>query len=306
MGMLVNPYRFAAAGGGGGSYGAHRYWRIFCSNNNGGGSFTALAEVEFRIGGTDQTGTGTAYGSNQLSGNEYSKAFDNNSTTAWAASGVTNQYIAYDFGSAIAIEDVTVMPDLGLVTSAPKDCNVQYSDDNSTWTTAFSFSLYGPVGRASYTFPEPAPVAGFHRLWRLFCIDNNGGGAFITLDEMEMRASAGGADQTANVGTGSTSGRVIFSSDFSGNDAYRVFDNVTGTANYWASNGVTNAYVGFIFPAAVKVEEIALTAGKDAPSRNPKNMTLDYSDDGTTWTTQKTFAAQTGWVANETRVLTAI
>lgn len=303
-------------GGGGSPYGSHRYWRVFITDNHGSATFIALQEVQFKDGaGTiiPATGGTASSSSNAGPGNGPGSAFDGTGSVWATASGtVTNSWIKYAYPSPVAVEQVTLWLGGNDWNRAPKNATLQYSDDDSAWTDAFSFLLELPVCWSERTFPEAPLAPGYHRAWRLF-IDDNDSTSSIILDEMELRATAGGADQTANVGSsaGSASGRVIRSADGGGNEGYRVFDNVTNTANYWAAIGQSvNAWVGFIFPEPVKVEEIALTSTNNGTTtRNPKDFKLEYADDGTsgdTWTTQKTFASQTGWSTNETRVLTAI
>lgn len=310
--VFINPYRFASSAPSG-AYGNHAYWRVYATNNNGSTSFISLAEVVFKNGaGTTIPATGGAVlYSSQANGSTdaASKAFDGNPATSWAtASGtITNSYIGYHFASAVGVEQVTLTLPPTNGNQSPKDCKLQYSDDGTTWSDAFTFSIPDWVIGQTRTFPETLD-SGYHRMFRLFCTNNNGGSAFITMDEMEMRATSGGADQTASVGLGgTTAGRVTGTSLGSGNEAYRLFDNVTNTGNYWAGSSTTNQWVAFIFPNPVKVEEISLTAPNTSATRVAKDMLLQYSDDGgSTWTTQKTFASQTGWAASESRTLAAI
>lgn len=308
------PFRAALlAGAGGGSippaYGLHAYWRLFVTNNNGSASFISLAELEFLDGsGTLIPATGgTAIASSVNAGSSASNAFDSSIASSWAATSgiVTNSWIGYQFSSPVGVESIRLGTKTANPEQTPKDCTLQYSDDGSSWSDAFSLSNTLWVPGAYTVFPETL-ASGYHRAWRLFVSDNDGTTSNIFLSEMEMRATAGGADQTANVGTGSADGRVVFSTQLAGNEAYRLFNNATGT-DRWVASTSTDAWVGFIFPNPVKIEEIALTAPSNTPAtRNPSIFTLDYSDDGTSWTTQKSFATQTGWSIDETRVLAAI
>lgn len=302
---------FIVAGAAPPLYGTHAYWRVFCTNNHGGTSYINIAEVVFRDhdGNAIATSGGTVIKSSEVVSNEASLVFDGNVATSWLGNGTTNQWVGYHFASAVAVEQVTLQVcDHGTdpIGRSPKDCILQYSDDGSAWSDAFSFVNVWPVESAAKTYPLAAPASGYHYAWRVFCVNNNGGTSGILVREIELRATAGGADQTANVGAdpGTASGRVIKSTEFASDEAWRAYDNTSGL---WFSNGTTNQYNGFVFPSPVKVEEITLQAHTSNMTRMVKDAHLDYSDDdGATWTTQKTFASQTGWAAGEIRTLTAI
>lgn len=302
------------ASGGSPAFGTHSYWRVMVLDNHGDASFITINEVEFLDGSGNvipATG-GTAFASSNAGGSPAANAFGGGGSSGnWTSStgNVTNQHIGYQYPSGVGAEKVRLtLHDSSSYMRAPKDCELQYSDDGVSYTTAFSFTLILPVAGQQRTYPEAANPTGYHRAFRLFCANNNGSASSIILDELEMRATSGGADQTSNVGNSASNpgGRVVFSGQSAGNEAYRLFNNITNTGNYWASGVTTNGWAGFIFPNPVKVEEIALTSANTAATRAPKDMELQYSDDGVNWTTQKTFAAQTGWSTNETRVLTAI
>jgi len=305
MSFLINSYRSS------GKFGAHAYWRIFMSNTNGASDFLNLAQIQFlNHSGTLIPATGgTVLFSTQTASNEAFYCFDGTPlANSWLSTSPTNQYVGYQFTSPVAPETVTLWgPNSGNILRCPLNCTMDYSDNGSSWTTAISFSMYGPVFSSSQTFPTVTPPAGSHRFWRVFCSDNNGGSSFIILDEIQFRATPGGANLTAGATAsygGNTVGRVQYSSDVGGDEAYNAF---TGTGALWASNGTTNQYNGWVFPSATPVQEVALTSGNGQAARAPKNMAIQYSDDGTTWTTQKTLAAQTGWASTgETRVFAAI
>jgi hypothetical protein len=295
---------FSAAGGGGG----HRYWRINVSTNHGNAA-TNFVEVEMREtpGGSDVTGSGTASGGGGFTGGTAASAFDNNEGTAYIPTG-TSGWLKYDFGSGNAKDIVEValkVNDAGFATfaAAPKDFTIEWSDDDSSWTVSETCALYGPLLDFFHVFPEPAPAAGFHRFWRIFCLNNNGGTSSIILNEIEMRATAGGADQcpVLTADSGDANGRVLVTSgDGAG---FGVFDNNT-SGTPWAGAGTTNRWVGMIFPTAVKVEEVALTCSTNT-ARAPNDIQVEYSDDEVTWTNQKAISNLT-WSSVETKVLAAI
>ncbi|MGE5501040.1 MAG: hypothetical protein ACM3W4_03845 [Ignavibacteriales bacterium] len=173
---------------------------------------------------------------------------------------------------------------------SPATGTVDWSDDGVTWTTSFAFSLYGWILSQTRILPEAAPAAGYHRFWRVFCTNNNGGSSFTELGEIEFRATSGGPDQTTNLGSNSNStlGRIVGSQidQFNG-EGYRAFNN-DGSTSYWFASGTTNQWVGYIFTSPVTVHEALITAPGQI-TRGGKDMKIEHSDDGVTWTTDATF-----------------
>lgn len=277
----------------------YAYWRLFATNTNSG-TVVNVGELAFKdAGGSTIAATGGTASASSNDGNLPASAFDGNLASIWRATSGANEWLSYHFTAPVAVAKVvpyTPTSGTDFINRAPLDCKLQYSSDGVTWSDSFSFSNYLPVSGYGETYPFVAPPSGYHRAWRLFCVNNNGD-AVIRIEELEFRATAGGADQTSTV---ATDGRSTSSSGTS----TAAFD---GTTTPWTSVGNVNEWVAFIFAAAVKVEEIAVKSGSVSfATRSPKDMLLQYSDDGITWTTQKTFASQTGWGSQETRVLTAI
>lgn len=121
--------------------GEHRFWRMFAVTNNGHTSTTALAEIQFRatVSGSDQCSGGRAIGSAALSGGAAANAFDDNASTFWSSSGASNVWVGYIFPEPVGVEEVLLkyVPS-GNLTRAPKSVHFDYSDDEVTWTTAYT------------------------------------------------------------------------------------------------------------------------------------------------------------------------
>ena len=129
-----------------------RYWRVNVTANNGHGVYLTVAEVELRAvpGGADQTSpAGAATASSMAnSGNAPRFAFDDNVGTKWTAAGTTG-WIQYDAGTPIDVMQVGVMGNYSggdQAAFAPKDFNIQSSDDGVTW--ADRLTVTGETGWA--------------------------------------------------------------------------------------------------------------------------------------------------------------
>lgn len=128
---------------------AHRYWRMLFSSN-GSGAYASMSElggflsidgsgVNQFTGGIAATSSSYSVGSNPVSG-----CFDSNINTWWATSGgVNGEWISYDLGAGVT-KDITSIRMTARNDSysnqAPNAGSWQWSDDNTTWTTAFMFT----------------------------------------------------------------------------------------------------------------------------------------------------------------------
>ncbi len=128
--------------------GAHRYWRLSITANYGGTSaYTSFAEVELRatIGGPDLTAPGgvvSASAQNSGSGQGVANTIDDNASTVYSSySGAMPVWWQYDFGagnSRQVVEVAITARNDSYWNEAPSAFSLQYSDDGSTWYTAWT------------------------------------------------------------------------------------------------------------------------------------------------------------------------
>lgn len=139
---------------------------------------------------------------------------------------------------------------------------------------------------------EPPPAGGAYRFWRIE-ITNNGGSAYTSIAELQLRLTAGGADQTSPSGTTAAS-----TSYFSENGA-RAFDDYNVDANTWVStNSGLPQWVQYDFGAgnAKEIKEIAMwPESTESTTRAPTAFTVKASNDGSAWTTIKSFSSFGSW-----------
>lgn len=145
--------------------------------------------------------------------------------------------------------------------------------------------------------------------WRVLITDNNGDPSYVTVVDLELRASVGGADQTnaTEIGLAYSASTEVNA----GNRAGLAFDN-DYTSTKWASNGQptvgspqwikVNFDISAPYDTKVYVREISIVGcitGQTAMA--PKDFALQRSDDDSSWTTVMTVTGQTGWTAGERR-----
>jgi hypothetical protein len=243
-----------------------RYWRVRVYDNYSGGSTAAIsaAELEMRAtaGGADQCSGGTPLVSNTSEGSA-ANIFDNNGSTYWVSvnTGYGTHFLGYDFGvgNAVAVTEISYSkrPDTFGRNEAITYADVQYSNDGTNWITAWSFftlSTWGTGAETRVFNRDDALPVGIN--WRL-SIDKTAYSEFETvtssgLAEVEMRLTAGGADQC--------SGGVALANS---GTAANAFDNSTGTLWNPSSTSLPHTLL-YQFASPKDIREIAITSRSDS------------------------------------------
>lgn len=175
-----------------GTYGTNGFYLPF-SDNSGADSFgigadksaNALNRVELGDTNVGYTILGTMTFASGGAAQVHLR--DNNSTTAAADSGGlnTNTALGYDFGRAIKVRRITTLTAAANGTSVSSIFNIQYSDDNSTWTTVTgSATTHTFSAGLSQSNTTDIDDNGSHRYWRLKYLSGTTAGNFwiATLD----------------------------------------------------------------------------------------------------------------------------
>lgn len=267
--------------GGGGGEGGPRYWRInVVTGGNGGGNtgYFSIAELEMRAttGGADLTGGETASASDERSGFEASLAIDNDSGTSWSPSNdpAFPLYLDVDYGSdgGVEITEVSLTARTGYSSQMVLDFDVQYSEDDVTWTTAWSVS-----GEAAYTdgetrvFTKPVPAAvESHRYWR-FVVLEPGSASYCYVCVLEFKEDELGSDLT---GSGTPT------ADYDSGDADHPFDGTNATV--W--QGAVGKYLQYDFGSDTEIGAVTIQAHPSAGERSVHSFAIEYSDDAVVWT----------------------
>lgn len=160
--------------------------------------------------------------------------------------------------------------------------------------------LVNPFGVAPAT-------GGGHRYWRLAITDNVAGAGTLTIDEVELLETFGGgnvaplATVTASV-TGSATNTID-----------KIVDGFMSGGSVSTPSGASNAYsigattvnidfdFGLSYSPDIKIHRICAGSNDAGATTAPKTWTLQYSDNGSSWTTDSTVASSTGWGNYEMR-----
>ena len=272
----------------------HQYWRIlYNAPASTSGIQWGIEEMQWKSvsGGTNLATTPAnatadgSYSGSYLPGN----AIDGNTSTSWVDSNNgAGSWWSYNFGSPVDIVEITLTGD-GYHT-CPSSALVQHSDDNSTWTTGWAIlAPSGPWTTGTQTFTKNSIYAGGHRYWRVLLEANAGGNGGAA--NLAMHTTVGGANICV-------SGNPISDSAWSSAYVpYYAFDN-TITTEWVSSASPPTSWIGFDFgegQAPNIVEIVYTTRDNSSYTQGPTTGYIQYSDNGTTWTTSWTFT--TSWTS---------
>lgn len=144
--------------------------------------------------------------------------------------------------------------------------------------------------------------AGSHSYWRIRTIANSielqSSDDFVVIQEAQMRATSGGADQCAG-GTAISGGYQAAH----GSPA-AVFNDGTG-GGVWLTT--LPGWVGYQFASPVSVVEVTITAAATNGWHEyaPGAFYIEYSDDGITWTLGWYVPSSLAWTSGLTRTFTS-
>lgn len=275
---------------------AHVYWRLYITATGSDG-FAGLAEwVPKDSGGsTIATTGGTASASTAYPGQPASNAFDGNASTFWLTNGGAPHWIQYQFPSAVDIASFTLTnPSGGNDPHCPMDFQLQFSDNGSTWTTLYTWlgAGFGSSGaQVTNTFNAAnAAVTSLVIAWRLnITAVAAGAGTTCRIAEWKLYNASSTQITTTTYSASATS-------SFDGHQApYLALDGNAST--YWNSNTApssTPQNLQYSFGSSAPVASITIQG--DDYTRAPSAFSLQYSTDGTTWTTASSFTAT--WTSN--------
>ena len=133
---------------------------------------------------------------------------------------------------------------------------------------------------------------GGYRYWRIFMLNNNGDPNYLALNEVELRGSVGGADLTSPITP------VAASTYNAAYDPQYTVDNSLGTTPLWISAqlAVANQWLRYDLGTPTALAQVAMCFTEASwAGRSPKDLRIEGSNDGTNFTTVKTFLGNTSW-----------
>ncbi|AXQ69197.1 tail protein [Caulobacter phage CcrBL9] len=138
------------------SFGEHTYWRLLLHTTDGSTAQYGIQEIQFKHTktGPDMANGGTASASSDEFGT-VSGAFDNVISGAWfSATAANGEWIKYQFTTPVDVRYMTIQGSQSQPNTSPASFSVQFSDDDSAWTTAWEVT--GQTGWA------PGQTREFH------------------------------------------------------------------------------------------------------------------------------------------------
>ncbi len=290
---------------------AHRYWRVYVTKNvsNATTNFVGFTEIQMRtsVGGPDVCAGGIAFESGHDTSFVAANAFDNSGSTQWLANNVAfPHWVGYDFGAGNDKDIVEFAANgVGVTQWNALDFQLQYSDDFVGWTT--KFTVNGETnwpGGTTVSAPtvwnkdKRCDVGAPAQMWRIYMTaEQVGGAANFIIDEIEMRSSNSGADQTG--------GGEEFASSLGTNTAFGAYLMFNNTSGAWQSYTVAEVpgWIVYKFPAPIEIVEITMTA---AGSPNSTGMPAAFTVqrwDGAAWVDVYSVAGLT-WASVEKKTFT--
>lgn len=326
---------------------SHRYWRLAIRRATTSNERVGVGTVMFMDNPSATVGAtvgGSPFSPDiNYAGRPPANAFDADPATMWMENS-SGPYapaatIGYDFGvgvvKTVVAVGITTTPETSYaVACAPYDFDVQYSDDNATWTT------YWTVGSTAFTgvsqtmvFTHPSYVAGNlflpaggttgQVLAKVSSLDGDaawqtpsgGGGTTIGAKKywrlMRMNAASTAlaiAEIAAHATTGGANVAVTTATAFDSYDGTTLPANAidTNVSTFW--EGATNDMRQFFqiyFATATVVAEIVLTARNDGGHPGcPSVFELLCSDDGVTFKSVGVFVTSTAYTSGSSQTFT--
>lgn len=280
---------------------AHRYWRLLFPSGTVGGVNMGLGEVQMRtsVGGANVATGGTASASSAASGYDASFAFDGDPAPRyWRVSFPTG---TQGGGSNAGLAEVALRATSG-------------GGNIATGGTAIASSFFGAGFEASKAFDSnnatdwvsSGGATGAYIGYDL------GSGNNSDVEEIVLTARATFPDngpalalyEFSYAGSSWQESWRATPATFTSNSS-ETFTRPFGFSSDWVSAGSpTNSWIAYDFGAGndKDIVEVTLKARGQYPDNGPDDVDVQYSDNGSAWSTAASFTGLT-WTAGQTRTL---
>lgn len=264
---------------------AHRYWRLSITARSGDG-YIQLNEINLSKIGETKHAASSVSASSIFSG-PASNCYDGNESTNLLLNNTALPItVTFDLGSAKEVESVRILQNNG--TRYFTAANVQWSDDNSNWTTAWSISSIN----ANYWNHRLDPNLNKKGLWRWNPTEAFGG-TYTRISEIQLRATSGGADLIHRA---------------TATEWYDVFGPWEAADNDNSSDfiqALTGPGIIFEISSPQQIREIVIRSGNASTDQFPKSWQLHSSIDGVTWVSEHSVTNDAGgWAVATERTYT--
>lgn len=150
------------------------------------------------------------------------------------------------------------------------------------------------------------PGVGAHRYWKLNITANDGSALYMGLTELQLFDTSGVNRTAGSSGTlwVSSSGEINAS-----NQHVNAVDGNLVDSGWLSAVAASPQFISFDTQLAgapvpvgpYEVSKIRIYGSHNVPSASPRDFQLQWSDNGTDWTTVLSVTGQSGWAANEMR-----
>lgn len=274
---------------------AYRYFRVRITKNNSGAasnSLTQLAEWNFMASGS-RVAPSSVVGLNDASGSEGPDKLDNNVTTDKWLGTLSGMQAVWDFGSAVTIDAYRWYTANDNTSRDPVSWIVEASDDPQAWwwtvvdtVTDYTVTASRNTLVNTWTITPPAPdtpparngTSG--RYWRFSPTARRGGGdGLVQCSELHMMSEGRRVPSTSQSGPAGTGAEGVDQvDDWSLNSKL-------------LSSSLANTQVVLDLGSAQFCDGYEWYTANDSSDRDPVSWTLEWSNDGSSYTTVDT---QTG------------
>lgn len=247
--------------------GSHRYWALQITLLTEAGTFQIYAnQIQFYawsskgnvpIMTSNTTPYGTAFASTTYSSSYNAfNAFDDKINSYWCTTNgsKTNQYIGYKFVNPIKVKKVSITHsgNIGDGTGAiPKNCKVQYSNDNSTWTDVPNSNfIVTPQSTTPATIEKTIDIDVYALYWRVFILDNYGG-SYINVSSVQFYGRTLSVSVPTMTSDTAPYGEAIASGVYSSYPAWKAFDGDDST-EFNSNNDDNSKWGGYDFKKPIK------------------------------------------------------
>lgn len=161
--------------------------------------------------------------------------------------------------------------------------------ESTTLATITCTDAHGEAGSIKIPIKVRIPVV-YPTRWRVLFLASNSSPNYASLQEMEFRATIGGASLCVG-------GAASASSSYVGYPPSKAFDGDTTTpgVTYWAADGVeATPWLEYEFATGSPVNQLMICAAVSSPAAAPKDFKVQ-SYDGSGWVDEWSVTGSTGW-----------